>query len=96
MILKSYIVEKDFNSLRNYKAVLLYGENGGIKDDIKDKLKNLNKESEIINFFENYILKDKSILHKNIVNESLFNEKKKFLFMKLRIKFIMKLINVWI
>jgi len=77
VILKSYIVEKDFNSLRNYKAVLLYGENEGIKDDIKDKLKNLNKESEIINFFENDILKDKSILHKNIVNESLFNEKKK-------------------
>ena len=77
MILKSYIVEKDLNSLRNYQAVLLYGENEGIKDDIKNKLKNLNKESEIINFFENDILKDKSILYKNVVNESLFNEKKK-------------------
>ena len=35
MILKSYIVEQNFSTLNDYKEVLLYGENDGIKDDIK-------------------------------------------------------------
>ena len=76
MILKSYIVEQNFNILNEYKAVLLYGENDGIKDDVKSRLKEHNKESEIINFFESEIIKNKNILYENIVNESLFNERK--------------------
>ena len=32
MILKSYIVEENIKILGEYKAVLLYGENEGIKD----------------------------------------------------------------
>ena len=76
MILKSYIVEQDLSILDRYQAVLLYGENEGFKDTIKSKLKVNNKESEIINFFENEIVKNKDILQENIVNESLFNKKK--------------------
>ena len=76
MILKSYIVEKDIKILDKYQAVLLYGENDGIKDDIKSKLKILNKDAEIINFFENEIIKNRNILYENIINESLFSEKK--------------------
>ena len=76
MILKSYIVEKNFDVLGNYQAVLLYGENDGIQDDIKLKLKDENKDSEIMNFFESEIVKNKNILYDNILNESLFNEKK--------------------
>ena len=76
MILKSYIVEQDLSILNRYQAVLLYGENEGFKDAIKSKLKVNNKESEIINFFENEIVKNKDILQENIVNESLFNKKK--------------------
>ena len=79
MILKSYIVEQNINILKEYQAILLYGENDGIKDDIKLKLKNSNKDSEIINLFENEILKNKNILFENIVNESLFNKEKKYL-----------------
>ena len=48
MILKSYIVEQNLNVLNEYRAVLLYGENDGIKDDIKNKIKDINKTSEII------------------------------------------------
>ena len=66
-IVSSYLYE------RFYK---IYGENEGIQDDIKAKLKNLNKSSELIIFFENEIIKNKNILYKNIINESLFNEKK--------------------
>ena len=76
MILKSYIVEQNLNILNEYQAVLLYGENDGIKDDVKNKLKTLNSDSEIVTFFENEIIKNKNILYENIINESLFNEKK--------------------
>ena len=76
MILKSYIVEQNINILENYKGILIYGQNSGIKDDIKQILKNKNQSSEIIIFFEDEILKDKNILYQNIINESLFNEKK--------------------
>lgn len=76
MILKSYIVEQNLNVLNEYRAVLLYGENDGIKDDIKNKIKDINKTSEIINFFESEIVKNKDIVYEKIINESLFNEKK--------------------
>ena len=76
MILKSYIVEQNLNVLNEYRAVLLYGENDGIKDDIKNKIKDINKKSEIINFFESEIVKNKNIVYEKIINESLFNEKK--------------------
>ena len=76
MILKSYIVEQNLNILNGYQAVLLYGENEGIKDGIKFQLKEKNKDSEIIIFFEDEIIKNKNILYENVVNESLFNEKK--------------------
>jgi len=76
VILKSYIVEQDFKILNNYQSTLLYGVNDGIKGDIKSKLKNYYKDDEIINFFEEEIIKKKNILYENIINESLFNEKK--------------------
>ena len=39
MILKSYLVEQNVEVLKNYQASLIYGENKGIKDDIKEELK---------------------------------------------------------
>ena len=76
MILKSYIVEQNQEILEKYGAILLYGENEGLKEDIKRKLKIRKQNSEIISFFENEIIKDKNILYENIVNESLFNKNK--------------------
>ncbi len=76
MILKSYIVEQNFNILYDYKSVLIYGENEGIKEDVKLKLKKTNPDTEIINFFENEIIKNKNILYDSIINESLFSKKK--------------------
>ena len=43
MILKSYIVEQNIDILKNYKATLIYGENNGIKDDIKEEIRNKNE-----------------------------------------------------
>ena len=56
MILKSYIVEQNLDILKDYQATLIYGENNGIKNDITEKIKNQNKDSEIINLFENDVL----------------------------------------
>ena len=52
MILKSYIIEKNINELLKFRSTLLYGENDGIKDDVKTKLKLLHKDSEIIILFQ--------------------------------------------
>jgi len=76
VILKSYIVEQNLDILNDYQAVVIYGENEGIKNSIKIKLKEINKNSEIISFFEDEITKNKNLLYENIANESLFNEKK--------------------
>ncbi len=75
MILKSYIVERNIAALKKYQATLLYGENIGIKDDIKEAIKNENKQSEIITFFEEDIVNN-NILYENIFNQSLFSENK--------------------
>ena len=75
MILKSYIVEQDIGILRNYAATLIYGENVGIQDDLKEEIKIQNKNIEIITFFENDILKS-DLLLENIINVSLFDSKK--------------------
>ena len=80
MILKSYIVEQNINILENYQATLVYGENNGIKDDIKNSIKEKNKGSELITYFEEEILKNKDLLFQKIINESLFNEKKNYLY----------------
>ena len=76
MILKNYIVEQQISSLGKYDSVLLYGENDGIKNDIKDKFKKQNKNCEIINLFQEEIIKNKNLLHQNYYNSSLFEDKK--------------------
>ena len=76
MILKSYIVEENIEILKDYQATLVYGENEGIKDDVRQALRNKNKTSEEIIFFEEEILKNRNILYQNTINESLFSEKK--------------------
>ena len=76
MILKSYIVEKNIDSLKDYSSILVYGENIGLKDDIKEKIKEEHKNAELINFFQDEIIKKNQIVYNEINNTSLFNEKK--------------------
>ena len=58
MIYKSYQLEKDISILKN-NIDLFYGENIGLKNDIKKKLINKYKESEIIKYNQEEIIKDK-------------------------------------
>ena len=48
MILKSYLVEKNITLLDKYFITLIYGENIGMKDDIKDQIKNYFNDYEKI------------------------------------------------
>ena len=62
MILKSYLVEKDISILKDYSSCLFYGENIGLKDDIKNDLKKYYTGYERINFDQNEIIKNNNIL----------------------------------
>lgn len=76
MILKSYIIEQNINSLAQYKMILFYGENQGIKKEFKDNLKKIHKDKEVLNLFQEEIIKAKDFLINEISSQSLFGEKK--------------------
>ena len=76
MIFKSYILEQNIQSANNHKIFLFYGENQGLKKEFKEKLRTQNKNQEILNLFQDEIIKNKNILINEINNKSLFNEKK--------------------
>ncbi len=72
MILKSYIVENKINDLDKYNMILFYGENLGLINDFKSKLKK--KGSDILNFYQDELLKNENVLINEIMNISLFNK----------------------
>ena len=76
MIFKSYILEQDIQPANNHKIFLFYGENQGLKKEFKKNLRTQNKNQEILNLFQDEIIKNKNILINEINNKSLFNEKK--------------------
>ena len=75
MLYKSYLIEQNFNTLKN-NITLFYGENIGLKKEFKDLIKLNNKNKEIIKFLQDQILKNKNILFKEINNTSLFEKEK--------------------
>ena len=76
MIYKSYLLEKNIQSLLDNQIFLFYGENQGLKKEFKDKIKKINEDKEVLNLFQNEIVKNKDILLNEILNKSLFVEKK--------------------
>ncbi len=76
MIIKSYTLEQNFQPINKYKIFLFYGENQGLKNEFKKVLRIENKKQEILNFFQDEIIKNEDILINEINNKSLFNEKK--------------------
>ena len=76
MIFKSYLVENDLSLLNGKNIILLYGENTGLKDDLKKSIIENNKEREVIKLTQDEILKNNFLLDNEIMNLSLFNEKK--------------------
>ena len=79
MIYKSYILENNLKAA-NKKLFLFYGENIGLKDDFKIKIKTNNsyKNCEFLNFEQDEMLKNDNILFNEISNISLFDKNKVF------------------
>ena len=59
MILKSYLLEQNISLIDKYFINLIYGENIGMKDDIKNQIKIYFKNHEKILFTQDEILKKK-------------------------------------
>ena len=78
MQFKSYLVEKNFESL-NKNIVLFHGENLGLKNDFKTLIKTKNKKSEIIKLNQEEIAKDSNAIFTELNNLSLFNSSKIYL-----------------
>ncbi len=80
MILKSYEIEKKILNLSKYNLFLLYGENVGLKKDIKDKIKiEINKQetsAELLSLNEKEIIDNEEIFYNSIYSGSLFSDKK--------------------
>ena len=76
MIFKSYSLEQSLNIINNCKLFLFYGENQGLKKEFKELIKIQNKNCEILNLFQDEVVKNKHILFNEIRNKSLFDKKK--------------------
>ncbi len=77
MIYKSYLIEKNIDSLQE-NLVLFYGENFGIKKDFKEKIKNANNNCDFLFFDQKKIFEDSKILYSELFNTSLFEKNKIF------------------
>ena len=73
MIYKSYIIEQDIGKIQK-NITLFYGENLGLINDFKLMIKNFNKSTKIMRFNEEDLLKNNSILLREVNNKSLFEE----------------------
>ena len=76
MILKSFEIENDISKISRFSAVLIYGENIGLKDTLKSKIIEAYQKAEIIKIFQEDIIKNKEIIKDEILNVSLFSEQK--------------------
>tara|TARA_A100001015_G_C15025898_1_gene730489 strand:+ start:1978 stop:2976 length:999 start_codon:yes stop_codon:yes gene_type:complete len=76
MIYKSYILEQNIKTAFDKKMFLFYGENQGLKNDLKNQIKENKKDSEIIRLYQEDLLKNEELFFNEINNKSLFNENK--------------------
>ena len=79
MIYKSYLIESNISTIKE-KIVLFYGENLGLKNELKIKIKNNNLKNncEYIRFNQEEIIQDNHKIFNEISNDSLFKKKKIF------------------
>ena len=80
MILKSYELHKNPSNLSKYNLFLLYGENDGLKKDIKELIK-INKKQqdtniELLSLYENDIIDSEENFYNSMYSGSLFSNKK--------------------
>ena len=73
MIIKSYLVQEEFSLIDSKKATLIYGENAGLKVDIKNYLKKKYANLGPISLFQDELISNKKLLVKEVSNQSLFD-----------------------
>ena len=78
MIYKSYIVERNISVIQNSKSVLFYGENIGLKNFFKKKIKKNFKKTSFLNFTQDEIINNQANFLREMNNTSLFEENKIF------------------
>jgi DNA polymerase-3 subunit delta len=76
MILKSFEIENNIQKIDKFKLILIYGENIGLKETLKKKIEKFNKNTEIINLYQEDITKNKQIVINEVNNVSLFSAEK--------------------
>jgi DNA polymerase-3 subunit delta len=80
MIIKSYELKKNKSSILKNNFFLLYGENQGLKKDIRDFLINEIKEKDIsldtLAFYENEVIENDENFYNSVYSGSLFSNKK--------------------
>ena len=74
---KSYQIEDNINKIKE-NISLFYGENLGLKNEFKKKIIKAHAEYEKIRFFQEEVIKNRSIIEKEINNLSLFEKNKIF------------------
>ncbi len=75
---KSYIAINKINEIIKNKSILIYGENKGLMNVFKKLLKKSLIHYEVINFFQDEIIKNQNLLINEMSNISLFGKKKTF------------------
>ena len=80
MIIKSYEIQKNKSNFSKYNFFLLYGENQGLKKDIRKFIKTTLEQKddnvEILSLYEDEILNNEENFYNYVYAGSLFNNKK--------------------
>ena len=66
MISKSYIAENDNDFLVKNSSILFYGENLGLKNYFKRKIKFLNKNYQFINLVQDDLMQNQNLIFNEI------------------------------
>ena len=74
---KSYLIENNLNNLK-HNIFLFYGENLGLKNDFRSKIKSFYKKALIINLNQEEIIADENKFFEELFNKSLFEDTKIF------------------
>ena len=80
MILKSYEIQRNPSNFLKYNVFLLYGENSGLKKDIRESIKTVVSQQdaniELLSLYENDIIDNEENFYNSIYSGSLFSNKK--------------------
>ena len=99
MIVKSFEVKKNKANFSKKNFYLIYGENVGLKKDIKcliiEYIKQKDNDLEILSLYENEVLNNEENFYNSIYSGSLFSNKKIIIIHEATDKIIKKISDVY-